>query len=94
MPAAIVVGKSCVLLQKDAKLYSHHINADYDMSTVVGSVVQNPNNPALWGIKNESSDNWTYIKPDGIQVPIPVGKSAAIAKGVKINFGKETGEFK
>ncbi len=94
MPAAIVIGKSCVLLQRDAKLYSHHINADYDMSTVVGSVVQNPNNPALWGIKNESSDNWTYIKPDGIQVPIPVGKSAAIAKGVKINFGKETGEFK
>ena len=94
MPLSIVIGKSRVLLQKGAKLYSHHINANYDMSTVVASVVQNPSNPSLWGIKNESQDNWTYIKPDGIQIPVSVGRSATIAKGIKINFGQEIGEFK
>lgn len=93
IPASIVIGKSRVLLQKDAKLYSHHINVDYDMNTVVGIVVQNPKNPSLWGIRNESKDNWTYIKPDGMQIPIAVGKSAAIAKDIKINFGQVTGEF-
>lgn len=93
IPASIVIGKSRVLLQKDAKLYSHHINVDYDMNTVVGIVVQNPKNPNLWGIRNESKDNWTYIKPDGMQIPIAVGKSAAIAKDIKINFGQVTGEF-
>lgn len=66
----------------------------YDMDTVVGSVVQNPNNPNLWGIRNESKDNWTYIKPDGIQLPVANGRSAAIAKDAKICFGQFTGEFR
>ena len=63
------------------------------MTTVVGTVVQNPNNPSLWGIKNESTENWTYVKPDGMQIPVAIGRSAAIAKGVKIDFGQMTGEF-
>ena len=94
MPASIVIGKSRVLLHKSAKLYAHHIYDDYDMDTVVGTVVQNPSNPDLWGIRNESKENWTYIKPDGIQIAVAVGKSAAIAKGVQINFGRVTGEFR
>ena len=70
MPATLIVGKSRVLLQKDAKLYAHHIYGNFDMNTVVGSVVQNPKNPNLWGIRNESTENWTYIKPDGMQIPL------------------------
>ena len=94
MPATLIVGKSRVLLQKDAKLYAHHIYGNFDLNTVVGSVVQNPKNPNLWGIRNESTENWTYIKPDGLQIPVAIGKSAAIAKDVRIDFGQMTGEFK
>lgn len=93
-PASIEIGKNRVLLRKNAKLYSHSIQGDYDMEAVVGEVVQNPNNPNLWGIKNESKDNWTYIRSDGQQVPVPVGRSAAIAKDCKIDFGQYVGEFK
>ena len=93
-PVSIIIGKNRVLLRKNAKLYSHSIYGDYDMRTVVGEVVQNPNNPSLWGIKNESSENWTYIRPDGQQIPVAAGRSAAIAKDAKINFGHLTGEFK
>lgn len=94
IPARMIVGKSNILLNKDAKVYSHHIKTDYDMSTVVGTVVQNPNNPSVWGVRNESSENWTYIKPDGTQIPVPNGRSAQIMSNVKINFGNVTGEFK
>ena len=93
-PVSIVVGKNRVFLRRDAKLYSHTIYADYDMDTVVGEVVQNPSNPNLWGIKNESKDNWTYIRADGQQIPVAVGRSAAIAKDAKIGFGQYVGEFK
>ena len=93
-PASIVIGKNRVMLKKDAKLLSHSIYGDYDMDTVVGEVVQNPNNPKLWGIKNESRDNWTFIRPDGQQIPVAVGRSAAIAKNAKIGFGRLIGEFK
>lgn len=92
-PVSIVVGKSRVLLHRSAKLFSHNIYGDYDMDTVVGEVVQNPNNPNLFGIKNESKDNWTYIRADNQQIPVAVGRSAAIAKGAKISFGQLTGEF-
>lgn len=92
-PVSIVIGKNRILLRKNAKLFSHSIYGDYDMDTVVGEVVQNPNNPNLWGIKNESKENWTYIRPDGQQLPVAVGKTAAIAKDAKISFGQNIGEF-
>ena len=93
MPSSLVIGKNHVLLLKDTKLYAHHIYGNYDMKTVVGTVVQNPNNSNLWGIRNDSTENWTYIKTDGMQIPVASGRSAAIAKGVRINFGQMTGEF-
>lgn len=93
MPHILKAGKSIVLLKEDAKIYSHYIKGDRDMTTVVGKVVQNPKNPSLYGIKNESKDNWTYIKEDGTQIPVAPGRSAAIAKNSKINFGQIIGEF-
>ena len=64
------------------------------MDTVVGSVVQNPKNPDLWGIRNEDKVNWTYQKADGTQIPVEPGRTAGIAKGVKIIFPQTTGEFR
>ena len=94
VPAKIIIGKNRVLLNQNSKLMHHHVYGDYDMETVVGSVVQNPKNPALWGIKNEDTVNWTYEKPDGSQIPIEVGRTAGIAGGVKILFADSVGEFK
>jgi len=93
IPVSIILGKNRVVLTKGAKLFSHHIYSDYNMNTVIGTVVQNPNNPKVWGIRNMSNCNWTYIKSDGIQFAIPIGKSAPIAKDAKINFGQIIGEF-
>lgn len=52
--------KNIIILNAGTKLLHHHLYGDYDMDTVVGSVVQNPKNPALWGIRNEDEVNWTY----------------------------------
>lgn len=92
--ASIVIGKNRVVINKDTKLYQHHINSNGDMDTVIGSISINPNNPNLLGIRNDGNDNWTYIKADGMQVPVAPGKSAAIVSGAKINFGEIIGEFK
>lgn len=93
MPPILKIGKNTVLLNKDAKVSSHHIYNDYDMDKVVGSMVQNPNNPNLWGIRNEDTVNWTYEKADGTQIPVAPGRTAGIAKGVKIHFTNGVGEF-
>lgn len=94
VPAKLVIGRNKVLLLADTKLYAHHVYNNNDMDTVVGSVVQNPKNPNLWGIRNEDKVNWTYEKADGTQIPVAQGRSAAIAAGAKIHFGQCTGEFK
>lgn len=94
IPAKVVIGRNKVLLLADTKLYAHHVYNNNDMDTVVGSVVQNPKNPNLWGIRNEDKVNWTYEKADGTQIPVAQGRSAAIAAGAKIHFGQCTGEFK
>ncbi len=62
VPTRIVIGKNTVVLNQNSKLLHHHIYSDFDMETVVGEVVQNPKNPALWGIRNEDKLNWTYEK--------------------------------
>lgn len=94
VPSKMVIGKSRLLLNQNSKLMRHHVYGDYDMETVVGSVVQNPKNPSLWGIRNEDKVNWTYEKTDGTQIPVEIGKTAGIAKNVKIHFSDAVGEFK
>ncbi len=93
MPSKIRIDKSRILLTSDAKIFSHHINNDFDMETVVGEVAINPNNPALWGIRNKTKKNWTYIKEDGSQKLVEPEKAAAIAAGVVIDFGTVKSEF-
>lgn len=94
VPIKIEIGKNRVLLNQDTKLLRHHVYGDFDLDTVVGAVVQNPSNPALWGIRNEDQVNWIYEKADGTQIPVPPGRTAGIVKGVKILFSESTGIFK
>ena len=94
IPAKLVIDKNIVLLNADTKILSHHIYNDYDIETIVGETVQNPNNPNQWGIRNMDKVNWTYEKADGSQIPVAQGRSAAIAPSTKIHFGQTIGEFK
>ena len=93
VPTRLVVGKNTILLNQNTRIMRHHIYGDYDMNTVVGEVVQNPNNPNLWGIRNADTVNWTYEKADGTQIPVAPGRTAGIAKGVKIHFTNGIGVF-
>ncbi len=94
VPPKLVVEKNTIVLNPNSKLLHHHIYNDFDMEREVGSLVQNPKNPALWGIRNEDAVNWTYEKPDGTQIPVEIGKTAGIASGVKLHFSDSVGEFK
>ena len=92
--ASLIIGKSRVLINRDTKLYAHHITGNFDMNTVVGTISVNPNNPNLWGVRNETAEMWTYLKVDGTEMPIAKGRSAAIVPNARINFGQTIGVFK
>ncbi|MGN0608543.1 MAG: hypothetical protein ACI4J6_05020 [Oscillospiraceae bacterium] len=93
----IIIGKGNkqfrIPITSETKLYAHHIHDNYDMTTLIGEVVANPKDPTKWGVRNKTSDNWTYIKADGTQIIVASEKAAAIAKNVKIDFGTVEGEF-
>jgi serine/threonine protein kinase len=93
-PVALIIEKSVVMMYGGAHLYAHHTTGDYYLNTVTGTVVQNPHNPQLWGIRNESADNWTYIRANGAQTPILPGQTAAIVKAAQIDFKGRIGAFK
>jgi len=60
------VGRSRVIMYPGQKIYSFHTRLlKEDFTTVAGEVIQNKNNPNLWGVKNLSTDVWTYTMPDG-----------------------------
>ena len=92
-PPKLKIGNKTIIIKLDTIIRSHHINNDFDLDTKVGTVTQNPKNPALWGLKNETNDVWTYIKSDGTQIQVAPGRNAALVAGSKINFGKVIAEI-
>jgi hypothetical protein len=66
----------------------------YDFSKPVAEVVRHPSDPKIWGLKNLSDEKWIKTSPDGSIQEVEVGRSLALAVGVKINFGKVEGEIR
>lgn len=96
LPARIRIGKNVVMLNYDTQLFPHHIDTHrlYDFSRPVAAMTQNPNNPSLWGLKNLSNEKWVITTADGTIKDVEPGRSANLAVGTKINFGKSEGEMR
>jgi len=89
----LTIERRQAVLTPDSCIYAHHILGNYDLDTVMGRVVRNPNSPDILGIRNDTNNQWMYTKADGTRMPVTPGKSAAIGKGVKLDFGKSIGEI-
>jgi hypothetical protein len=68
------------------------IRGDYETET--GEVIQNKNNPNLWGIKNTSADqSWLMKAPDGRTEDIPPSSVVPIMDGMEITFINVNGKI-
>jgi serine/threonine protein kinase len=96
LPFRIRIGKAIVMLSADSKLYPHHMEDGraYDFSTAVAEVVRHPTDPNVWGLKNLGSEKWVTTLPNGTLNDVEPGRSARLATGTKINFGKVEGEIR
>jgi len=86
-PSILLINNDLIVLSKETNITQHHANNDFNIDNIIGKVVQNPNNPNQWGIKNLSSEIWTFIKPGGQSILVDPGKSFPLIKGSIINFG-------
>jgi hypothetical protein len=96
IPPRIRINNNIIMLNYDTQLFNHHIDPDknYDFSKVIASVNQHPDLADVWGLKNLSSETWHVTTIDGVTTEVNAGQNVKIALGIKINFGKTTGEIR
>ena len=93
LPPRLHIGDDVILLNRSTRLFRYHLDRTWDEDKPVAEVVPNPSNPAVFGLRNLSSEAWTLSRSDGSIVDVGPGKAAPIMKGNKINFGPITGEI-
>ncbi len=93
LPLRIEIDGRAVLLHRHTRLCAYHVGNTWDDDTPLGEVMPNPANPAVFGLKNLSTEKWTLERPDGSIVDVPPGRSAPLLAGNAINFGTARGEL-
>ncbi len=86
-PLQLSVGRSKVILWPGQKTYACHTKSASDhYREISGEIIQNKNNPSLWGLRNLSTDTWIATMPDNTQRNIKSTEVVPILKGVSVMF--------
>lgn len=93
LPPRIRIDDDIVLLNRTTQLFGYHVGQTRD-DTPIAEVVQNPQVPNLFGLRNLTAEKWTLTKPDGSVVDVPPDRAAPILNDNRINFGLKTGEMR
>ena len=93
LPPRIRIDDDIVLLNRTTQLFGYHVGQTRD-DTPIAEVVQNPQVPNLFGLRNLTTEKWTLTKPDGSVVDVPPDRAAPILNDNRINFGLKTGEVR
>ena len=88
-PMRIELKGGSFAVKPDAELLSHHVKHDYK-ANVIGTILRNPTSPEIMGLRNDSEQQWTYVRSDGSSVVIPPGRSGALRPGVTFSLGQVT----
>ena len=82
------IKKYSIVLAPGKKVYAcHAIHDSDDFREVKGEVITSRTDPSLVGLKNESSNTWTAILPNGTSKPYAKDQVIKVLLGLKINFG-------
>lgn len=87
-------GPHTVLLNLDACVYPRHLHPHSEDRAPVGQVVQNPQNPQVWGIRNLTATPWTARFPNGEVKEVPPQRAAPLHEGMRLNMGGVEGVVK
>jgi DNA-binding helix-hairpin-helix protein with protein kinase domain len=94
-PVRIRLGKQVVMLNRDTKLYPHHVRpaSMYDFSTPIAEVTRHPTDPNVWGLKNLSQLAWTCTTAAGVSQEVAPGRSLTVTRGTRVKIDTSEGEL-
>jgi eukaryotic-like serine/threonine-protein kinase len=79
-----------VVLGDGAAIFEYHFTGRVDRSVLnsamVGSIVENPAAPGVWGIRNMTAQPWRSTFPGGEILETAPGRAVALRDGVTIEF--------
>lgn len=90
-PVRLVIGGGVLVLNAGSKITQHHVDRNYDYTTVVGQVLQHPSRPGVWGLTNTWDRPWQATLPGGAEQVIEPGRSIGLVPGTQLRLGRVTG---
>lgn len=96
LPPRIRLGRDVVMLNYDSQLFPHHVDERrrYDFSSPVARVVQHPDDPRIWGMKNVSQEKWVITDRDNSVKDVFPGQAVTLSPGIRIHFGQSEGAIR
>ena len=84
-----------IVLNRDTQLCPYHLGdvANLDFESASAKVVQHPQRPDRFGIRNFSRDVWQVRALNGEELEAPPGSTVSMKPGTRINFGRIQGEI-
>jgi serine/threonine protein kinase len=86
-PVRLRFDGSYVVLNRATRVYRHHLERDYDFTTVVAEVVQHPTRPDVWGLRNAGGGRWRVSPPGGSTYEIGPGQTVALIPDTIVDLG-------
>jgi serine/threonine protein kinase len=94
-PYRLYIDRQFVVLNRDTQLFPHHVERrSYDFGHPLATVNPHPQDPTVWGLRNESSVNWTAFDREGVRHHVTPGRSIRLDDGVRIQFGRVEGRIR
>lgn len=81
-----------LLLTPGTQLLGHHLRPSggrKDPPVLLGQIVQNPNNPAQWGLQNLTGESWTFDNGGAVHL-VPPQKSSPLTTSAKLTIANKT----
>lgn len=88
-PAILRIGHYTIPLLPGQHIYLSQVALSDNYTKIVSTVIRNPKNPNLWGLRNESGTQWTVTTSEGEVKLVENGGAMPIKSGLKIRFTKE-----
>ncbi|MDD4682730.1 MAG: protein kinase [Eubacteriales bacterium] len=87
-------GLKHVLVLPETKLRRSELEpfcSEESMDEVVAEVIQNPNNPNVWGLRNLTGESWQFMPADGSEPrEVVSGRAVPISAGHEVKIGYQT----